>query len=532
MGIETEYAFTTLGPNGRAVPREETIGRFMKTARRELTCVEGMGPCCLFLGNGSRLYVDHGLHPELGTPECTDPWEVVRYVKAGDRILRRVAAKLESEDPDVSEVLLFRGNVDYGGTGSTWGCHESYSHQADPDTLAEEIIPHLVSRIVFAGAGGFNPFSPGLQFTLSSRAPHIVKVISGSSTHHRGIFHTKDEPLAAGGFHRLHLLCGDSLCSQKALWLMVGSTALVVRMAEQGLRPGNGLELRAPLKALGSVAFDPDCGTEVRLAGRESSTAIAIQRVYLERVEARAGEAFMPPWAEEVCRVWRETLDVLERDPREMEATLDWAIKLALYRDRARRFGVDWDLLPFWRSVLEQLSGSLGRTRRSVEPLSMDDIVRPDSPAQALMEHLTPRLKKKKLTWDDLEPLLALRRELFEIDTRFAQLGDTGIFNTLDRAGVLEHKMPQVDRIDRAVSHAPADGRAHLRGRIVRKLAGGPDSCLCDWSAVWNRTKNRVLNLSDPFETQERWEEYVQEPGLRRRRFRRDLFSLLESMGL
>src|SRR5262245_56090515 len=40
------------------------------------------------LTNGARYYVDHA-HPEYSTPECVDALELVRFDKAGERILAR-----------------------------------------------------------------------------------------------------------------------------------------------------------------------------------------------------------------------------------------------------------------------------------------------------------------------------------------------------------------------------------------------------------------------------------------------------------
>lgn len=94
-----------------------------------------------------------------------------------------------------------------------------------------------LSRIVYTGAGGFNSrFRQGLQFTLSPRVWHLVRGVSEGSTEARGIFHTKDESLSAEGYHRLHILCGESVCSETAAWLKVGATALVVALIDAGLR--------------------------------------------------------------------------------------------------------------------------------------------------------------------------------------------------------------------------------------------------------------------------------------------------------
>ena len=62
-------------------------------------------------------------------------------------------------------------------------------------------------------------------------------------------------------------------------------------------------------------------------------------------------------------------------------------------------------------------------------------------------------------TW---RKFLSCRTRLFEIDTRFGQLGLKGIFETLDAAGVLNHRVNGVDNIEHAMIEPPASGRANV----------------------------------------------------------------------
>ena len=174
----------------------------------------------------------------MTTPECTTPWELARYIKAGERILEELTQEVQAEAGADAEVMCFRCNVDYSGSDSTWGCHESYLHGAHPASLPEQLIPHLVSRVVYTGAGGFNPRVKGLDFCVAPRLMHIEQAISGDSTGNRGIFHTKNESLSSDGNHRLHILCGESLCSETAIVLKIGATALVTAMADGGSETG------------------------------------------------------------------------------------------------------------------------------------------------------------------------------------------------------------------------------------------------------------------------------------------------------
>jgi proteasome accessory factor A len=482
MGLETEYGFSAVSRSGQGLSRDQFLARLQTLAAQRLPHVPDNNGG-VFLGNGARFYIDHGGHPELSTPECTNPWDVVRHAQAGHRILGGLHQELESSHSELGELLFLRGNVDYSGGLATWGCHESYLTRGAPSSLVDQIVPHLVSRVVYSGAGGFDPTSPGVSFVLSPRSLHLERVVSGSSTEHRGIFHTKDESLCGHGYKRLHILCGDSLCSETSQWLMVATTALVVAMADAGTGPGEGVRLAAPLRALRTIVRDPSCRAKVRLANGDRLTAVGIQRHYLAEAEARARESFMPAWTKRVLPRWRETLDRLEQAPDELSRTLDWAIKLALFREHVRRRGMQWTLLRAWTSVLTRVEKGQDAGR----------------------EKLTPTLLKKGYRPRDLDRVRALRDELFEIDTRFGQLGDRGVFTRLDRAGVLEHRLTTGSEIERAMRYPPADTRARLRGETIRKLGNANSRSRCGWEAFWDLDRKRALDLSHPFETRERW---------------------------
>src|SRR5687768_6607606 len=183
FGVETEYAVTAVKSDGTVIPAMELATAMQRAAERMLPSLPGSCETGLFLGNGSRLYVDAGAHPEIASPECLDPRDIVRYLRAGDRMLQRLAEDVRRRNSVLAEARLFTGNVDYSGTGSTWGSHESYCHRADPELLRRRLVPHLVTRVIFSGAGGFNPRSHGLEFTLSPRAHHLNRVVSDNSTH-------------------------------------------------------------------------------------------------------------------------------------------------------------------------------------------------------------------------------------------------------------------------------------------------------------------------------------------------------------
>jgi hypothetical protein len=443
FGLETECAFTAAGPDGKPVDRARALRDMLALARRRFPCLRDSTGNGIFLPCG-RLYVDYGLHPEFSTAECDNPWAVVRCALAGDRLLAELASELERSGR-YSRIQLFRCNIDYSGTNATWGCHESYLHQADPMALYPDLVPHLASRVIFTGAGGFDTAGGHPQFMLSPRVAHLTSEISASSTSNRGIVHTKDEPLCAGGYHRLHLLCGESLCSQLACWLKVGTTALVVAMSEAGLAPGEAVRLRSALEAMNAFARDAACRVHAEGTDGHPHTALAIQWHYLELARANARREFMPPWTVEVCRVWEKILESLARDPASVQTTLDWAIKRAIFEE------------------CPQVASGKNAAR------------------------------------------------LLEIDTRFGEISERGIFNTLDKDGALSHRIDGIDDIDVAVIHPPPGGRAGVRGRCIREFWRQP-GFFCNWGAVTDAGGGRFLDLSDPFTTSELWQPKISLP--------------------
>ena len=503
FGVETEYAIAGAAPGG-AMDREQILQRLMMLAGRQLVHLPDLNsPGGFFLQNGSRFYVDCGAHPEICTPECANPWDAVRYVQAGHRILASLASAVESASAKGTEIMAFRCNVDYSGSRSTWGCHESYMHRITQEALQPQIVPHLVTRLIYTGAGGFNPLSRGLEFTLSPRMAHFRRVVTLSSTSERGIWHDKSEPLCSG-YSRLHVICGESLCSQTATFLKIGATALIVAMADAGLVPGSAVQLAEPLEAMQKVAGDATCKRALRLADGRILTAVAIQRHYLEAAEAHLGARFMPEWAAEVCRLWRAVLDRLEDAPESVAKTLDWGIKLALYANYARSLGIRWDELPFLNQFIDQAAAAHAGCKDGQASVLLELAIASNSRIPSELAALEPLLHSRGLGWEDVRTLLNSREKFFEIDTRFGQLGPKGIFEMLDRGGVLNHRVSGVDRVEQAMTEPPASGRARVRGEVIRRLAGG-GGARCDWQSVVNHGQGLVLDLSDPFASEESW---------------------------
>src|ERR1051325_6167568 len=185
----------------------------------------------LVLSNGARFYNDHA-HPEYSTPECTTLRQLVAHEKAGERILAECARRRNLNLPAGTEVRLFKNNTDFAG--HSYGCHDNYLIRRDLpwDELVAGVLPFLITRQIFAGAGkigieaetGGGTEQGALQ--ISQRADFFTTRVSIDKMNNRPLVNTRDEPHAdPSRYRRFHVILGDSNMREWAPALKVGTTA-------------------------------------------------------------------------------------------------------------------------------------------------------------------------------------------------------------------------------------------------------------------------------------------------------------------
>lgn len=505
IGVETEFSITGLDPGGQRVSPRELCHRLDGAVKSCLTCMPDHGGR-QFLSNGGLFYVDYGAHPEYATPECTSPDDAVRYVQAGDAIMERLADCLQQAG-DIAEVRVFKGNVDYLNPDVTWGCHESYLYRSN--LHAGQLIPHLVSRLIFSGSGGWNNRSPGLEFTLSPRAHHMRKAVSGDSTGVRGIFHTRNESHCGRlNLNRLHLLCGESVFSEIGNWLKLATTALVVALIDHQPGFADPVRLVSPVEAMRTFATDPGCrSTAVLMHRRKRLTALQIQRFYLDAVEAHLQAGFMPSWAPLACRRWRSMLDRIEQGAATVSVQLDWAIKYAIYREWvSHHSSIPWESFSAWNLVVSELCTlGIGDNNHAEIPeyrLVRSRLKRSDRQGHTL-KMLGDLLAGSGQCWEQLDEFRHLRNRLFEFDTRFGEVGKNGLFRMLDADRVLQHRLLKARPVSEVINNPPRYGRPALRGYWIRRLRRSKRRYHCSWEII--ESDRRYLDLSDPFVSRTRW---------------------------
>jgi proteasome accessory factor A len=285
----------------------------------------------LVLRNGARFYNDHS-HPEYSTPECTTLLEMLQQDYSGDQFLIECMRNRNQRLAD-NPVRLYKNNTDF--CGHTYGCHENYllPRRLPWESLSEGLMAFLVTRQLVCGSGKFGWeeedkfLQPGFQ--LSQRSDFFFELQSVDTMQRRPIINTRDEPHADNQlYRRFHVILGDSNLSLYANYLKIGTTALVLQAMLNGAPLERVPRLAQPLHALKSISRDRTWKWKCELASGKQSTAVAVQRAYLQLVREFCA-AVASPWAA-VMEAWQGVLDDLERDPLSTADRLDWSAKYKL----------------------------------------------------------------------------------------------------------------------------------------------------------------------------------------------------------
>ncbi|MEX0868055.1 MAG: depupylase/deamidase Dop [Nitriliruptoraceae bacterium] len=454
VGVETEYGIAVDGPvdvnpvlassmvvgayrttGGHDVGWDHTDEHPLRDARgfdvddpREDLGDSDVGLASTVLTNGARFYVDHA-HPEYATPECSNALDLLRWDKAGERILEDAAQRAAATLPAGSRVLVHKNNTD--GKGAAYGTHENYLvPRAVPfGQLTQQLLPFFVSRLLYVGSGrvGTEFDSALVPFQLSQRADFFEVEVGLETTLKRPLMNTRDEPHADPvQYRRLHVINGDANLCDVATFLKVGTMLLLLDVIEDG-ELGDVPELRHPVAAFHEISHDPTLTTTVADVEGRQWTAIDLQWHYFEACARYVKERVDgDPVATEVLDRWQAVLSTAERDPRGLSGHVDWATKNELLEGYAARHGLDW-----------------GHDRLKMVDLQYHDVRR-----------------------------------------------DKGLFHRLAARGRIESLVDEASVIA-AVEHPPEDTRAWFRGECIRRF--GRDVVAAGWDAIIFDTGESML---------------------------------------
>ena len=384
----------------------------------------------LILTNGARLYNDHA-HPEYSTAECQNLFDLIAHDKAGERILQQCAVRRSQKLN--KDVILYKNNTDY--KGHSYGCHDNYLMRRDIpfDYLKESLIPFLVTRQIFAGAGKLGieseeegMVSPG-SYQISQRADFFQVEASVDTMHKRPIFNTRDEPHAdPQKYRRLHGIAGDANMSEYSTALKIGSTALVIDLIESRLIPDNFAVIE-PIRAIKEISRDQTYRWQLNLKNGKTTTAIDLQRQYLElaqqHLDPNNGET---DW---ILAEWGAILNQLEQEPMELVDRIDWVTKKWLLTTFVEEEGIEWD---------------------------------------------DPWLQSLALQYHDIDP-------------------ESGLYYALETQGSMRRVVTD-GQINHAIHNPPKDTRAYFRGKSIDKFTNQIESV--QWDHVTFSLNGKAISVN------------------------------------
>jgi len=367
---------------------------------------EDLGLANVILTNGARLYVDHA-HPEYSTPEVTNPYDLVLWDKAGERVMAE-ASRRAATVPTVGTINLYKHNTD--SKGASFGAHENYlmSRRTPFSDIVTHLTPFFVSRQVVCGAGRVSMGQDGSQtgYQISQRADFFEVEVGLETTLKRPIINTRDEPHSdADKYRRLHVIIGDANLSEISTYLKVGTTALVLAMIEAKVLTAD-LGIADPVTELKAISHDPSLTHLLRLRDGRRLTALDLQWAYLERARSFVDSNGTDEMTEDVLARWESVLDRLGRDPMECADELDWVAKLRLLEGYRERESLGW---------------------------------------------ASPKLHLVDLQYADVRP-------------------EKGLYHRLVARGSMKRILSD-EEVTRAMTEPPEDTRAYFRGRCLAKYA-------------------------------------------------------------
>ena len=435
MGLETEYGVTCVVDGQRRLSPDE-VARYL--FRKVVVWGRSSN---VFLPNGGRLYLDVGSHPEYATAECDNLSDLIKQDQAGDRIVEELAVSAEirlNAEGIKGQIHLFKNNMD--AAGNSYGCHENFSvsRKKNFEEVTESIIPFLITRQIFCGAGKWISSSKGANFQISQRAEHMWESVSSATTRSRPIINTRDEPHAdPDEYRRLHIIVGDSNMSETTTVLKVATTELMLRAAELGLLKEK-FTIENPIKTIREISNDLKFRNSFRLSSGREITALQMQNEMYNIVLSMPGldEILEKPFYRYALNLWRRSLDALESEDYSLvDMELDWMIK--------RKFMNSY---------------------------------------------------KEKHQLNDMDSRLIL------LDISYHNIRkDRGLFYILEKSGMVKTLITNND-VNSAMENPPETTRAALRGRFIKVAQEKKRDFTVDWvNLKINDQQQSSIACKDPF---------------------------------
>jgi len=305
-----------------------------------------------FLRNGSRIYICTGGHLEIATPECRNAFEVLKYDKAAELYMQigvekaneRYRKKLRKRGNDTTYIQCWKANVEIDKRYSR-GTHESYLVERRKFVGKENLlIPFLVLRKIFFGAGGFIAEKEGLKYVISPKAMVSKRVLTESPSQWP-ILSTRDEPLSTKDKYRVHITSGEGVRSEVTRLLNNALTSYVLDAIETG-KLSHVEDIWNPLQTFKDISTNTEGDWRIKLTNGRTELAIDyLEAGYLAVIEELFEERETSYWDKYVLDTFKRLCDKFRQglleDPYVMRR-LEWVMKLWVIKNEIDDFEYEY----------------------------------------------------------------------------------------------------------------------------------------------------------------------------------------------
>ncbi|MBL8829228.1 MAG: proteasome accessory factor PafA2 family protein [Planctomycetaceae bacterium] len=498
MGHENESSLSVVNRQSKhsKLFAEQVCEQFLDSIRRRVPYVPDQGHG-FYISNGARIYPEVGGHPEWASPECSNPRDLAAYDQSCERLMLAGAQWLR-EDEGI-EVDVTRHCIGVVTPNSiTFSQHESYLSWTSRWFDFRQLLPHMVSRTIYAGAGCLSSDPNGCGFELSQRTRHLTKSVSDDTQSNRGIVCSRlrkaTDRCPRGTWARLHQISKDSQRSPDAHYLTCGSTALVIH----GLRIASfckvieRLTIQDPVASIRDVSRNPLLQFKIPLKHGPSLTALEMQRILCDACARFVDRGDGPDWAPHLVNYWRTTLNLLDTNPLFLAPSHDAYLRWQIFNQQIRRAGATWRRVHLALRIVDQL-------RRAQPRHNLSKAIEAIERGKTLPDEMLVQLREAGFA-DQFDPLdLQLVMRLKAVDLDLHRIG--GLYDQLRKAGTVSWSVIDENDVQRAMVEPPIDTRAAPRGQLIKQLANEP-GWRCNWDGFYNDQTGSSHTLSDPFQLQ------------------------------
>ncbi|MEM3433638.1 MAG: proteasome accessory factor PafA2 family protein, partial [Candidatus Methanomethyliaceae archaeon] len=278
---------------------------------------------------------------EITTPECPNPFLALAYEKATE-VYARIASdefeKLSGFRVHCYKISATRSEHEY----TTRGLHESYlvDRKGFEDGV-NELIPYLVARQVFAGAGGYY-FG---RFMISPRQMFVKSVYAEKVFGSWPLIGGIDEPHADAKFRRVQVTNGEGARSEWTTFIRQAITSYVIKGIEKGFIKGIP-RIKNPVEATKLIAISPEGDWTIEIEGEREITVFDLLSQYLDGIEKLFANEVIEDHDRYALEEFKFTLKKLEEgDFEALKERVEWITRLEVIEKNFDRYFESEDLI-------------------------------------------------------------------------------------------------------------------------------------------------------------------------------------------